>query len=185
MLWKEYYGIWYHALEKWLVVPWLTFDLFLPQDIRKQAHCFGKCSLTKNCLPFIVQIINELFILKANRCSLKLSHLHLHLSLNREGRRGHHRWRHNQFPPFFSVLHHGNSRARWSPSFSRSNTWPLSSSWNSSAYLALVLEPWRHPPSEAVLTRAISPITGRLVEGGSVWFHPMPTAHWALNIVKF
>ena len=32
-----------------------------------------------------------------------------------------------------------------------------------------VFELWRHPPSDAVLTPAILPITGRLAEGGSVF----------------
>ena len=32
---------------------------------------------------------------------------------------------------------------------------------------------WRYPPSDAVLTPAILPITGRLVEGGSIWFLPV------------
>ena len=36
----------------------------------------------------------------------------------------------------------------------------------------IVLELWRHPPIDAALTPAISPITGRLVEGGSVLFLP-------------
>ena len=31
--------------------------------------------------------------------------LHLHLSLNRGESLGHYRWLHNQFPPFFPVLH--------------------------------------------------------------------------------
>ena len=60
-----------------------------------------------------------------------------------------------------------------SPSLSRSSTWPLSSSWNPSAHLALVLELLGHPPSDAVLTPAISPITGRLVEGWRVLFLPV------------
>ena len=50
-----------------------------------------------------------------------------------------------------------------------SNTCPLSSSWYASAHLALVFEPWRHPPSDAVLTPTTS---GRFVEGGSVLFFP-------------
>ena len=45
-------------------------------------------------------------------------------------------------------------------------TWP-------SAHLALFSELWRYLPSDAVLIPAISPITGRLVEGGSVLFLPV------------
>ena len=63
----------------------------------------------------------------------------------------------------------GQSITWRSPSLSRSNTWPLGSSWNPSAHLALVFVLWRYPPSDAVLTPAISPITGRLVEGGSIF----------------
>ena len=39
--------------------------------------------------------------------------------------------------------------------------------------LALVLELGKYPPTHAILTPAISPITGRLVEGGSVLFFPV------------
>ena len=62
------------------------------------------------------------------------------------------------------MVTRGQDTARLSPSLSRSNTWPLSSSWNPSANLALAFEPWRHPPSDAVLTPAILPISGRLAE---------------------
>ena len=48
--------------------------------------------------------------------------------------------------------------------------WPLSSSWNPSAHLALLFLLRRYPPSDAVLTPAILPITGRIVEGGNVLF---------------
>ena len=72
---------------------------------------------------------------------------------------------------FHYIVSHGQG-ANWrSPSLSRSNTWPLSSSWIPSAHLALVFELWRYPPSD-VLTPAISPKTGRLVESGSVLFLP-------------
>ena len=36
--------------------------------------------------------------------------------------------------------------------------------WNTSAYLALFFELWRHPSSDAVLTPAISSITGRPID---------------------
>lgn len=39
--------------------------------------------------------------------------------------------------------------------------------------LAIVFELWRHLPNDAVLTPAISPVTGRLVEGGSILFLPV------------
>ena len=42
-----------------------------------------------------------------------------------------------------------------------------------STHLALFSELWRYPPSDAVLIPAISPITGRLVEGRSVLFLPI------------
>ena len=51
--------------------------------------------------------------------------------------------------------------------------WILSPWWNPSAHLALVIERWRYPPSDAVLTPAISPIIGRLMEGGNVLFFPI------------
>ena len=41
---------------------------------------------------------------------------------------------------------------------------------------SVVFEPWRHPPSDAVLTPAISPVTGRLLESGSVLF-PLLQVH--------
>ena len=55
----------------------------------------------------------------------------------------------------------------WSPSLSRSKTWPSGSSWNPSVLLALVFKLWRHPLSDALLTSVISPIT----------LKNMPTAH--------
>ena len=76
------------------------------------------------------------------------------------------------------------STTRRSPSLSRSNTWPLGSSWKPSALLSLVFELRRYPPSDAVLTPVISPITGRLVEGENVVFLPiqvqknLPTAQF-------
>ena len=41
------------------------------------------------------------------------------------------------------------------------------------AHLALFSEPWRYQPSDAVLTPAISPITGRFMEGGNILFLPV------------
>ena len=74
---------------------------------------------------------------------------------------------------FHHRMSHGQSTTWRSPSFSRSNMWLFSSSWNPSTHLAFFFELWRYPPSDAVLTTAISPITGRLVEGGSVLFFPV------------
>ena len=74
---------------------------------------------------------------------------------------------------FHHMVSHGQGTALRSPSLCRSNTWPLSSSWNPSTHLALVLELRRYPFSHAELTPAISPITGRLVEGGNVSFLPV------------
>ena len=74
---------------------------------------------------------------------------------------------------FHHMVNHRWSATWWSPSLSRSNTWPLSSLWNPSAHLALFFKLWRYPPSDAMLTPAISPITGRLEEGGSVLFLPV------------
>ena len=71
------------------------------------------------------------------------------------------------------MVSHGKSTTWRSPSLSRSNTWPLSSSWNTYAHLNLVFELWRYSHSDAVMTPAISPITGRLMEGGSVLFLPV------------
>ena len=42
--------------------------------------------------------------------------------------------------------------------------------WNPSAHLALFFTLWKYPPSYAVTTPAISPITCRLVEGRSISF---------------
>ena len=67
---------------------------------------------------------------------------------------------------FHYMVSHGQNTAWGTPSLSRSNTWPLSSLWKPSTHLALFFELWRYPPSDAMLTPAISPITGRLVEGG-------------------
>ena len=58
---------------------------------------------------------------------------------------------------FHHMVSHRQSIIWRSPSLSRSNTWPLSSSWNTSAHLALVFGLWRYPPGDAVLTPAISP----------------------------
>ena len=75
---------------------------------------------------------------------------------------------------FHHRMSHGQSTTWRSPSFSRSNMWLFSSSWNPSAHLAFFFELWRYPPSDVVLTPAISSITaGRLVEGGGVLFLPV------------
>ena len=74
---------------------------------------------------------------------------------------------------FHLVVTQEQGTTQWSPSLSRSNTWPSSLSWYPSAHLDLVFELWRHLSSDAVLTPAISPITGRLVEGGSILFLPI------------
>ena len=71
------------------------------------------------------------------------------------------------------LVTQGQDTAWQSQSLSRLNTWPLSSSWNPSAHLALVFGLWRHSPSYAVLTPAISLISGTLMEGGSVLFLPV------------
>ena len=155
-----------------------TVDKYRSTVAGFSGHCGRLCSVTTGsqrrcCKELGLPRESAESLSMVTVCWLKSSpSLHLHLSLNREGRRGHHRWLHNQFPPFFSVLHHGNSRARWSPSFSRSNTWPLSSSWNPSAHLAIVFELLGHPPSDAVLTPATSSIPGRLVVGVSALFLP-------------
>ena len=102
----------------------------------------------------------------------------LHLSLKREGRWGTTddfttSFRYDIVACFHHMVSHWQGTTWQSPSLSRSNRWPLSSSWNPSAHLALVLELRRYPPSGAVLTPAISPMTGRLVEGGNVLFLPV------------
>ena len=74
---------------------------------------------------------------------------------------------------FHHMVSHRQGTTWRSPSLSRSYMWPLRSLWNLSAHLALVFELWRHRHSDAMLTPAISPITGRLVEGGSVLFLPI------------
>ena len=74
---------------------------------------------------------------------------------------------------FHHMMRHGQSTTWRNTSLSRSNTRPLSSSWNSSAHLVLVFELRRYPPSDAVLTPIISLITGRLVESGSILFLPV------------
>ena len=71
------------------------------------------------------------------------------------------------------MVNHRQGTAWPSPSLSRLNKWPLSSLWNPSIHLALVFELWRYLPSDAVLTPAISPITGRLREGRSVLLLPV------------
>ena len=71
---------------------------------------------------------------------------------------------------------HGESRATYNltePTLSMLNMWPLNSSWNFSAHLALSFLLWRYLPSHTMLTPAILPINGRLVEGGSVFFLPI------------
>ena len=71
------------------------------------------------------------------------------------------------------MVSHGQSTTWRSPSLSRLNTWPWSSLWNPSTRLALFFELRRYPPSDALLTPAISPITGRLMEGGGILFLPV------------
>ena len=78
------------------------------------------------------------------------------------------------FAGFHHMVSQGQGTVWQSLSLSRSNTQPLSSSWNPSTPLALVFELWRHHlPSDAVLSPAVSLITGRLVEGGKVLFLPI------------
>ena len=74
---------------------------------------------------------------------------------------------------FHHMVSHRQGTTWWSPSLSRSNMWPPSSTWNPSYHLAFVFKLWRYLPSDVVLTQAISPITGRLVEGGSISFLPI------------
>ena len=74
---------------------------------------------------------------------------------------------------FHHMVSYGQSTTWRSPSLSRSNTWLLSSSWTPTAHLALFSRLWRYPSSDAVLTPAISSISGRLVESGSVLFIPV------------
>ena len=71
------------------------------------------------------------------------------------------------------LVSQGQSTIWQSPSLSRSNTWLLSSSLNPSTHLVLVFEVWRYLLSDAVLTPAVLPETGRLVEGGSILFLPV------------
>ena len=49
----------------------------------------------------------------------------------------------------------------------------FSSSQNPFTHLAQIFELWRHPPSDAMLTPAVSPMTGRLVKGRSILFLPV------------
>ena len=77
------------------------------------------------------------------------------------------------FGCFHRMVSHGQSTTWQSPSLSRLNTWQLSSSLNPSAHLALFFLLWRYPPSDAMLTLAISPKSWRLVEGGSILFLPV------------
>ena len=79
----------------------------------------------------------------------------------------------DMFVGFHPTVINGQGTTWRSPSLSRSTTFTLSSLWNNSAHLALVFELWRHLCSDAVLAQAIWPITGRLVEGGSVFFLPV------------
>ena len=74
---------------------------------------------------------------------------------------------------FHHMVGHGQSTTWQSPSFSRLSMWLLSSSWNPSAHLALFFLLWRYPPSDAVLTTAILPLSRRLVGGGSILFLPV------------
>ena len=56
------------------------------------------------------------------------------------------------------MVTQGQSKTWQSPSLSGSNMLSLSLMWNLFAHLALVFKLWRHPPSDVVLTTAISPI---------------------------
>ena len=76
-------------------------------------------------------------------------------------------------PCFHHVMCYEQGTTWQSPSLFRSNMWLLSSSWNPSAHLAHVLELWRYSPSVAMLTPAISPLSGRLMEGGNILFLPV------------
>ena len=61
-------------------------------------------------IPYYMWITNNWSLWSAE----ELHHLHVHLSLNNGGSLGHHRWLHNQFPPFFySQLPSGTW---WTPS---------------------------------------------------------------------
>ena len=67
---------------------------------------------------------------------------------------------------------HGESRVKYNLTESiplQVEPWPLSSLCNPSANLALVFVPRRYTSSNDMFTPAISPITGRFVEGGSVF----------------
>ena len=86
---------------------------------------------------------------------------------------------------FHHMASHGQSTAWWSPSLSRTKAWPLSLLWNSSAHLALFFLLWKYLPSDVVLTPAILPIPGRLVEGRSILFLPIQVqAHLPVCGVK-
>ena len=61
----------------------------------------------------------------------------------------------------FRLSFHGDPRAR----YNLTEPIPLqvehlAGEWNPSDHLALVFELWRYPPSDVVLTAAVSPITG-------------------------
>ena len=117
-------------------------------------------------------------------CSVSVHHHH-HLSLNRE-KLGHHRWFHNQFLLFFIIRwvtgkvqpdgahpSPGQTYGPWVHCGTLPSIWPL------------LFELWRYPSSDAMLTPAISPLTGRLMEGRNILFLPiqvqrtctLPTVH--------
>ena len=104
--------------------------------------------------------------------------LHLHPSLNCGGC-----WGTTDDYGFHHMVSRGQGTVWWSPSLSRSNTWPLKSSWNHSIHLTLVFKLWRHPLSDAVLR----PATGRLVEGRDIFANtgpkdrPLPRCHQQLS----
>ena len=108
--------------------------------------------------------------------SQNLSLISSHLSLNCKGCWGTTDDFTTSWYGMVACIHHlvsGVQSTTWqSPSLSRLNTWPSSSSWNPSAHLALFFKLWSYPPSDVVLAPAISPITGRLMEGRSVLFLP-------------
>ena len=109
--------------------------------------------------------------------SQNLSLISSHLSLNCKGCWGTTEDFTTSWYGMVACIHHlvsGVQSTTWqSPSLSRLNTWPSSSSWNPSAHLALFFKLWSYPPSDVMLAPAISPITGRLVEGRSVLFLPV------------
>ena len=73
---------------------------------------------------------------------------------------------------FHLRVSYGQSTTWQRLSLSRSNRWPLCSSWNHSAHLAPFFKLWRYPPSDAMLTSVISPTTVRLWREGMSYSFP-------------